>query len=133
MSDAIRLADAQPGDEAAIVALHAELDEFYGVTSPDGPADERVNRVRAALFGDPAAGRALLAWDGSALAGFAGYSFIWPSSALTTSLYLKELYVATAYRRSGTGRMLMKRLLQIARERGCTRVEWTADTPNAGA
>jgi RimJ/RimL family protein N-acetyltransferase len=27
----------------------------------------------------------------------------------------------------------MDRLLEIARERGCTRVEWTTDTPNAGA
>jgi GNAT superfamily N-acetyltransferase len=97
--------------------LEAELDDFYGVTSPDSPAAQRANQVQAALFGHPAAGHALLAWDGSTLAG----------------LYLKELYVAAAYRRNGTGRMLMERLLQIARERGCTRVEWTADTSNAGA
>ncbi len=133
MSDAIRLAEALPGDEDATVAPYAELEEFYGATSPDGPAAERASRVRAALAGDPAAGRALLAWDGTALAGFAGYSFIWPSSALTVSLYLKELYVASAYRRDGVGRLLMGRLLEIAAERGCTRGEWTTDTSNAGA
>ena len=133
MSNGIRLADALPGDEDAIVALYAELDAFYGVASPHGSAAERAVRVRTGLFGDPPAGRALLAWEETVLAGFAGYQFIWPSSALTVSLYLKELYVAAAYRRSGVGRLLMNRLLAVARERGCTRVEWTVDAPNAGA
>ena len=96
-------------------------------------AAERARRVRAALFGDLVAGYALLAWDETALAGLAGYQFIWPSSALTVSLYLKELYVTSAYRRCGVGRLLMDRLLEIARGRGCTRVEWTTDTSNAGA
>jgi len=133
VSDPIGLADALPGDEDAIVALYAELDAFYEVASPDGSTAERASRVRTALFGDPAAGRALLAWDGTVLAGFAGYQFIWPSSALTVSLYLKELYVTSAYRRCGVGRLLMSGLQEIARRRGCTRVEWTTDTANASA
>ena len=129
----IRVADAVPGDEGAIVALYAELDEFYGVASPEGTLRQRADRVRAALFANPPSGHALLAWDGSVLAGFAGYSFIWPSSALTTSLYLKELYVAAAYRRSGAGRLLMDRLGEIAVVRGCTRIEWTTDAGNLAA
>jgi GNAT superfamily N-acetyltransferase len=82
---------------------------------PEGSVAERSSRVRTAL------------------AGFAGYQFISPSSALTVSLYLKELYVASAYRRSGVGQLLMDRLLEIARGRGCTRAEWTTDASNAGA
>ena len=128
----IRVADAVPGDEDAIVALYAELDEFYGASSPGTPA-ERAERVRQALFGNPPLGHALLAWDGSVRAGFAGYSFIWPSSALTMSLYLKELYVAAVYRRSGVGRLLMGRLREIAVARGCTRIEWTTDAGNLAA
>jgi hypothetical protein len=31
----IRLADAVPGDQEAIAALCAELDEFYGDTRPE--------------------------------------------------------------------------------------------------
>jgi GNAT superfamily N-acetyltransferase len=137
----ITMADAVPGDVDAIVALYAELDEFYGegegvgegvAGASDAPA-ERAERVRSALFGDPPAGRALLAWDGPVLAGFAGYQFIWPSSALTTSLYLKELYVTSAYRRAGVGRLLMDWLRAIAVARGCTRLEWTTDTSNGRA
>ena len=129
----ITVADAMPEDAGAIVTLYAELDEFYGVTDAKGASAERASRVRLALFGAPPAGRALLAWDGPVLAGFAGYQFIWPSSGLTTSLYLKELFVALGYRRAGIGGLLMDRLRSIAVARGCTRLEWTTDTSNGGA
>jgi len=129
----ITVADAGPADVDALVALYAELDEFYGVPGAQDAPAERASRVRSALFGDPPAGHALLAWDGTILAGLAGYQFIWPSSALTTSLYLKELYVSSACRRAGVGRLLMDRLVAIAVARGCTRLEWTTDTSNAGA
>jgi GNAT superfamily N-acetyltransferase len=128
----IRLADAVPGDETAIAALCAELDEFYG-DSPPGTPSARAAQVRAALFADPPLARALLAWDGPALAGFASYSFLWPAAGLTTSLYLKELYVTAHYRRCGTGKLLMEGLYRIAASRGCSRVEWTTDTSNPGA
>jgi len=132
VADEIRLAGAVPGDEHAIVALYAKIDEFYGVTSREDPRI-RAERTRAALFGDPPVGRALLAWDDATLAGFAGYQLIWPSAGMTTSLYLKELFVSAAYRGTGLGRLLMSRLHEIAVEHGCTRVEWTTDTSNLAA
>jgi GNAT superfamily N-acetyltransferase len=128
----ITLAGAVPGDETAIAALCAELDEFYG-DLPEGLPAGRATQVRDVLFGDPPLAYALVAWDGDAPAGFAGYSFLWPAAGLTASLYLKELYVAGAYRRTGTGRLLMEGLYEIARRRGLSRVEWTADTSNEGA
>lgn len=127
-----RLADAAPGDGDAIAALCAELDEFYG-DAPQGTPADRDAHVRAALFGDPPLARALLAWDGLVLAGFASYSFLWPAIGLTASLYLKELYVAQAYRRTGTGKLLMDGLYKIAVSQGCSRVEWTTDAGNPAA
>ena len=99
----IALATTTPGDAAAIAALCAELDEFYG-DAPEGSPNQRTEQVREALFGDPPGGRALLAWDNSAiLAGFASYSLLWPAARLSTSLHLKELYVGESYRRAGAG------------------------------
>lgn len=128
----MRLADAKDGDETAIAALCAELDRFYD-DEPEGTPDDRATQVRAALFGDPPLARALLAWDGDVLAGFASYSFLWPAAGLTTSLYLKELYVAGSYRRAGVGKLLMDGLYGIAARRRCSRVEWTTDAGNPGA
>jgi GNAT superfamily N-acetyltransferase len=128
----ITLADATPSDAAAIASLCAELDEFYGDV-PEGTAGVRAEQVGHALFGDPPLAYAVLAWGGTTLVGFASYSFLWPASGLTTSLYLKELYVSTQYRRTGAGKLLMERLYKIAADRGCSRVEWTTDTDNPGA
>jgi len=128
----MRLAVAEPGDEDAIAALCAEVDTFYGAT-PAGTPGERAGQVRSVLFGDPPLSRALLAWDGSDLAGFAAYAFLWPAAGLDVSLYLKELYVAEQYRRAGLGARVMTELYRIAAECGCSRVEWTADTDSPGA
>jgi len=128
----ITLSDALPGDEAAIAALCTELDEFYGSLSQGLPG-ERAAQVQDVLFGDPPLARALVARDGEAPAGFAAYSFLWPAVGLTASLYLKELYVAEAHRRTGVGRLLIDGLYDVARRRGLSRVEWTTDTSNVGA
>jgi GNAT superfamily N-acetyltransferase len=128
----IKVAAAVPGDEDAIATLCEELDEFYGQPTA-GTAQQRADRVRAAFFTEPPLARAMLAWDGPVLAGLASYSFLWPAAGLSTSLYLKELYVAAAFRRSGTGRLLMNTLFEVAAEKGCSRVEWTTDTRNTNA
>jgi hypothetical protein len=55
----IKLSKAQAGDEAAIAALCAELDEFYG-SFPQGLPEERAAQVRDVLFGDPPLAHALV-------------------------------------------------------------------------
>src|SRR5260370_14810076 len=107
---------------------------------PGATAQVRRNRPRRgcaqvaeALFTSPPAGYALLAWDGTQLAGLAAYSFLWPAVGLTRSLYLKELYVGGAYRRHGTRPLLMKAIFCPAAKHGCSRVEWTTGTGNTGA
>jgi ribosomal protein S18 acetylase RimI-like enzyme len=128
----ITVSPASPGDAPAMAALLEEMDRFYGATEPES-LDQRVRQVNEAIFASPPAAYALLARDGGQLAGIAAYSFLWPAVGLTRSLYLKELYVADAYRRQGIGRLLMNALLEAAGKHGCSRVEWTTDTNNASA
>lgn len=75
----------------------------------------------------------LLAVDDGRAVGFVSYSFLWPAIGLTSSLYLKELYVSHAEQRRGAGKDLMDGLVEIARKLGCSRVEWTTDRDNGGA
>jgi GNAT superfamily N-acetyltransferase len=134
----MQLTEAAPADAPAIAVLLAELGTFYGET-PEGTPDERAEQVRRVLSGDHPSARLLLAWGGPAawagpaLVGLASWSLLWPAAGLTTSLYLKELYVAQAHRHGGVGRLLMEGIYRIAAERGCSRVEWTTDTGNTRA
>ena len=45
--------------------------------------------------------------------------------ALRCGIYLEDLYVKEAYRGRGYGKGLLRRLAQIAVERGCGRLEWS--------
>ena len=97
------------------------------------PFDDRVRQITEALFVGPPAAYALLAWESAELAGAACYSFLWPAVRVTRSLFLKELYVAEAHRRTGIGDLLMDGLIDIARKHNCSRVEWMTDLGNRNA
>lgn len=128
----ITLAPARIEDAALLAGLMDELEQFYGGVSTE-TLDEKVAQISGALFSHRPAAEALLAWDGDKLVGFASYSFHWPAAGFTTSLFLKELYVAQAYRRTGIGRQIMAALEEIARAKRCSRFEWGTDTDNDAA
>lgn len=121
-----------PDDAEALAGLMGELERFYG-GEPTEPLAQQVAQIEAALFGGHPDAYVLMAWDGEKAAGFASYSFLWPAAGFTKSLYLKELYVAQDYRRTGLGRQFMDELHRIARFNECSRVEWTTDAPNEDA
>ena len=123
---------AEPGDLKELAALLDELDRFYGASDIE-PVEARLRQIDEALFSDPPSAHALLAWQGADLVGMATYSFLWPAAGVSRSLFLKELYVATAHRRGGVGGLLVRSLFEIAAERRCTRVEWATDDFNAEA
>jgi GNAT superfamily N-acetyltransferase len=130
----IRLSDAAPGDVPAIAEIFAEMSIFYGTPASELDSLEvRQQQISAALFADIPAARALLAWDGSDVVGCATYSFLWPAVGLSSSLFLKELYVAATARRQGVGNALMHGLFEIAAQRRCSRVEWMTDVGNKSA
>lgn len=128
----ISVAPATLNDAEDLAALMVELDTYYQAPPVEGPA-ERVAQIQRLLFGPIPVASVLLARDGGQLVGMASYSYLWPATGVTHSLFLKELYVSTAARRRGVGRMLMEHLRTIAEEQGCSRVEWTTDQENTEA
>jgi GNAT superfamily N-acetyltransferase len=125
----IVLVEATPDDVSVIAGLLEELDRLYGGTEVD-PIERRVDQIADLLFGERPAAYVLLARVEGVAAGLAAYSYLWPAAGVTASIYLKELYVSAGARRAGVGRALMARLVEIAAERGCSRVEWTTDRDN---
>jgi GNAT superfamily N-acetyltransferase len=92
------------------------------------------HRSKKVLFSEGESAAVLLARDEeSYVLGLASYSFLWPAAGSSRSLFLKELYVRTDYRRRGVGRLLMEELFKLATEKNCSRVEWLTDRPNTDA
>lgn len=125
----VTITQALPNDVQALAELLLELDRFYGEEVLE-PADTKARYINNVLFGRPPAAHALLAWEGSELAGLAAYSFLWPSLRAAKALYLKELYVRQDHRGQGIGRLLMRHLFRYAADSGCSRMEWTIDRDN---
>ena len=62
--------------------------------------------------------------------GLASCSYLWPAAGTSRSLFLKELYVRTAARRTGVGRLLMREVFAAAVVTRCSRVEWQTELGN---
>lgn len=114
---------AEPRDVPAIVGLIEELAEFENLThmlrlTPD--------TLHPHLFGDKPVVEALVGEvDGDEVIGFALFFTNFSTFLAKPGLYLEDLYVRPAHRRSGLGKTLLTRLAQIAVERDYGRFEWS--------
>lgn len=66
----------------------------------------------------------LIAEEGNTPVGFALYFYNFSTFLGRAGLYLEDLFVLEQYRGRGHGKALLRRLAQIALERGCGRMEW---------
>jgi GNAT superfamily N-acetyltransferase len=66
----------------------------------------------------------LLALEKGAAVGFAVYFYNFSTWLGRPGLYLEDLFIRPEKRGTGYGRALLERLAQIAKERGCGRMEW---------
>jgi len=76
------------------------------------------------LFGEKPAAEVLLAFEKARPVGFAVYFYNFSTWLGRPGLYLEDLFVRPEDRGKGYGRALLVRLAQIARDRGCGRMEW---------
>lgn len=110
---------AGPDDAPTIVALirelaaYEDLSEHVRITEPD---------VRRDGFGPSRRFECLIARQGGEPVGFALFYDDYSTFEGRPGLYLEDLYVRETERRRGTGRLLLRRLAAIARERGCVQI-----------
>jgi len=112
---------ARREDVPAIVALIRELAvyenlEHLAVATPE--------TLEPHLFGERPACECLVGEQGGAVVAFALFFHNFSTFLCRPGLYLEDLYVQPAARGTGLGKALLKRLAQIAVERGCGRFEW---------
>jgi GNAT superfamily N-acetyltransferase len=113
---------AEPGDVAAIVELISELAEFENLTHM---LQLSADKLHPHLFGTKPVVEALVGEIAGEAVGFALFFTNFSTFLAKPGLYLEDLYVRPAHRRSGLGKGLLNRLAQIAVERDYGRFEWT--------
>lgn len=67
---------------------------------------------------------AFFALEGETEVGFALYFHNFSTFLGRGGIYLEDLFVLPEHRGKGFGKAILRRLAQIARERGCGRLEW---------
>ncbi|MDT9000469.1 GNAT family N-acetyltransferase [Paucibacter sp. APW11] len=113
---------AEPRDVAAIVGLIKELAAFERL-SHLLEVDEQ--RLAPQLFGAQPAAEAMVAEAAGQVVAFALFFRNFSTFLAKPGLYLEDLYVQPAWRGKGIGGAVLRRLAQLAVERGCGRFEWS--------
>lgn len=111
---------ALPEDTGLILRFIRGLAEYEGMTDQVVATEELLRRQ---LFERKNA-EVLFVLEGEREVGFALFFHNFSTFLGRAGLYLEDLYVKPEYRGQGYGKAILKKLAQIAVERGCGRLEW---------
>lgn len=117
---AIRFAGAD--DVALVLELIRELAQFERL-SQEVVATEAL--LRETLFGTRPVAEIILGFSHGEPAAFALFFHNYSTFLGRPGVYLEDLFVRPQFRRKGIGHALFVCLAQIARQRGCGRLEWS--------
>lgn len=108
-----------PADLPVLLAFIQAMADFEQLT-----VTATADSLRAALFGEAPAARALLAFAGDRPIAYVTYFFTFATMVGRRGLWLDDVFVTPDFRGRGVGRALMAHLAEIARAHDCARFEW---------
>ena len=121
---------AVPEDAADITRLVYAL-AVYEKLAHEAVATEA--DFRRHLFGDNAAGSAMVAVVGGAIVGIANWYTTFNTFTCRLGLYVEDVFVEEEHRGMGIGRAFFRAMAKRALETGCSRMEWSVLDWNAPA
>ena len=122
MDRQFQIQPATVADVPVILQLIRELAEYERAPNDVLATEEQLREV---LFSETPAAQVLIGREGGEPVAFAVYFFNFSTWLGRAGLYLEDLFVRPELRGKGYGKALLMRLAQIARERGCGRMEWS--------
>ena len=118
----LQIRNATEADVPLILGFIRKLGEYERLTQEVVATEEQ---LRATLFGARPVAEVLIAeWEGTP-AGFALFFHNYSTFLAQPGIYLEDLFVDIEHRGRGLGKALLRRLAQLAVERGCGRLEWS--------
>ncbi len=81
-------------------------------------------KLKATLFGERPYAEVLLVESQTTITGYAIFFHNYSTFLAAPGIFLEDLFVKPEYRGTGMGKALLKKVAQIAVERGCKRYEW---------
>jgi GNAT superfamily N-acetyltransferase len=121
--ESLLIRKARPKDVPLLLALFRELAEYERLQDQLQATEELLER---ALFSDRPAAEVLVAERGGAPVGYALFYPTFSTFLAIQGVWLEDLFVRPAHRKSGAGRALLAAVAARARERGAERLEWSA-------
>ncbi len=126
----IKIRLATENDLDVIHTFITQKAEFDGVPHP---LQITIDQLRQTLFVNPPLAQVLLAEVEQRPVGFLLFSHGYSSFLTKPNLWMDDLFVQDHMRDRGVGTALLRKLAEIAQERGCGRLEWTVATRNDAA
>jgi len=116
----IRIEMATDADVPLILSFIRELAQYERLLDRVHATE---GRLRESLFGSRRLAEAIIAYRNDEPVAFAVYFFNFSTFEGRPGLYLEDIFVRPAFRRSGIGRQLFAYLANKAQESGCSRIE----------
>ena len=121
MNEKINIRFATENDIPIILELIKEL-SVYEKMSNQVSADE--DKLKKTLFGEKKYAEVLLAEYNGKPAGQALFFYNYSTFLAKPGIYLEDLFVKPEYRGKGIGKQLLNKLIEVAKEKNCGRIEW---------
>jgi GNAT superfamily N-acetyltransferase len=126
--------EAREADLPAIKAMMREfIDYLNAIDEPEEVPEEAINRIDRLAFGPEKLSTPLMADVDGRPAGYLLYFIGVFADPMVPVVFVADLFVREAGRRSGAGSALMLRAREIARAIDANRVVWTVWRKNARA
>jgi GNAT superfamily N-acetyltransferase len=120
-SNALRIEPATERDIPLILEFVRGLAEYEKHLDRVEATEER---IRKTLFGAEPAAQVVFAYDNDTPVGYAVFFYTYSSFVALPGVYLEDLFVKPEARGKGVGRELLCYLARLAKEKGCSRIEW---------
>lgn len=117
----------KPENFDTFVNLIEKLAEYEKLSPPDEAAKLR---LRDDAFSDNPRYEAYLGFIDEIPAGYITFYFTYSTFLAKPTLYLEDIFVLEQYRKLGLGKALFEFCRDVARKRGCSRIDWAVLTWN---